>query len=111
MSCGRAGHCDNGAGRPISYRAGAGDGSEFFLRAYRDSGGSQFFIVHEDSPGLDQNYAAFGRVVEGIEIVDAITKVEIDTYGRYGPTDRPHPVPVVIDAVRIERPDVGVAEN
>jgi peptidyl-prolyl cis-trans isomerase B (cyclophilin B) len=77
----------------------------------RNSGGSQFFIVHEDSPALDQHYAAFGRVVEGIEIVDAITEVEIDTYGRYGPTDRPHPVAVVIDAVRIERPDVGVAEN
>jgi peptidyl-prolyl cis-trans isomerase B (cyclophilin B) len=80
-------------------------------RGSRNSGGSQFYIVHEDSPSLDQHYAAFGRVVEGIEIVDAITKVEIDTYGRYGPTDRPHPVPVVIDAVRIERPDVGVAEN
>jgi peptidyl-prolyl cis-trans isomerase B (cyclophilin B) len=80
-------------------------------RGSRNSGGSRFFIVHEDSPSLDQHYAAFGRVVEGIEIVDAITKVEIDTYGRYGPTDRPHPVPVVIDAVRIEHPNVGVAEN
>ncbi len=77
----------------------------------RDSGGSQFFIVHQDSPGLDGKYSVFGRVAEGIEVVDAITKVEIDTYGRYGPTDRPYPAPVMIDAVRIERPDVGVAEN
>jgi peptidyl-prolyl cis-trans isomerase B (cyclophilin B) len=80
-------------------------------RGSRNSGGSQFFIVHQDSTGLDGQYSAFGRVVEGIEVVDAITEVEIDTYGRYGPIDRPHPAPVVIDAVRIEHPDVGVAEN
>ena len=80
-------------------------------RGSRNSGGSQFFIVHQDSPGLDGKYSVFGRVAEGIEVVDAITKVEIDTYGRYGPTDRPYPAPVMIDAVRIERPDVGVADN
>jgi peptidyl-prolyl cis-trans isomerase B (cyclophilin B) len=77
----------------------------------RNSGGSQFFIVHQDSPRLDGQFSVFGRVVEGIEVVDAITEVEIDTYGRYGPTDRPYPVPVVIDAVRVERAGVGVAEN
>jgi peptidyl-prolyl cis-trans isomerase B (cyclophilin B) len=77
----------------------------------RNSGGSQFFIVHQDSPNLDGRFSVFGRVVEGIEVVDAITEVEIDTYGRYGPTNRPYPVPVVIESVRIERPDVGVAEN
>jgi peptidyl-prolyl cis-trans isomerase B (cyclophilin B) len=76
-----------------------------------NSGGSQFFIVHQDSQSLDGRFSVFGRVVEGIEIVDAITEVEIDTYGRYGPTDRPYPVPVVIDAVRVERASVGVAEN
>jgi peptidyl-prolyl cis-trans isomerase B (cyclophilin B) len=77
----------------------------------RNSGGSQFFIVHQDSPHLDGRFSVFGRVIEGIEVVDAITEVEIDTYGRYGPTDRPYPVPVVIESVRIERADVGVAEN
>jgi len=77
----------------------------------RNSGGSQFFIVHQDSPGLDGRFTVFGRVVEGIEVVDAITEVEIDTYGRYGPPDRPYPVSVVIEAVRIERPGVGVADN
>jgi peptidyl-prolyl cis-trans isomerase B (cyclophilin B) len=78
-----------------------------------NSAGSQFFIVHQDSPGLDRQYSVFGRVVEGIEVVDAISEVEIDTYGRYGPTDRPHPVPVVIESVRIERAgvDVGIAGN
>jgi peptidyl-prolyl cis-trans isomerase B (cyclophilin B) len=77
----------------------------------RNSAGSQFFIVHQDSQSLDGRFSVFGRVVEGIEVVDAITEVEIDTYGRYGPIDRPYPVPVVIESVRIEHADVGVAEN
>ena len=37
-----------------------------------DSAGSQFFIMHADAPYLDGNYAAFGEVVEGIEVVDEI---------------------------------------
>ncbi len=55
----------------------------------RNSGGSQFFIVHQHSPRLDRQFSVFGRVVEGLEVVDAITEIEIDTYGRYGPKDRP----------------------
>ena len=46
-----------------------------------DSASSQFFIVHEDSTFLDRQYAAFGKVTEGIEIVDKIcedTQVEDD---------------------------------
>ena len=37
-----------------------------------DSAGSQFFIMHADAPHLDGQYAAFGRVIEGIEEVDKI---------------------------------------
>lgn len=37
-----------------------------------DSAGSQFFIMHQDAPYLDGQYAAFGHVVEGIEVVDEI---------------------------------------
>ena len=43
-----------------------------------DSASSQFFIMHEDAPHLDGQYAAFGKVVEGIETVDEITSVETD---------------------------------
>jgi cyclophilin family peptidyl-prolyl cis-trans isomerase len=74
----------------------------------RNSGGSQFFIVHQDAQGLDGRFSVFGRVVEGIEVVDAITEFEIDTYGRYGPPERPYPVSVVIESVRIERAGAGV---
>ncbi len=37
-----------------------------------NSAGSQFFIMHQDAPHLDGQYAAFGEVVEGMDIVDAI---------------------------------------
>ena len=43
-----------------------------------DSAGSQFFIMHADAPYLDGNYAAFGEVVEGIEVVDEIAAVRTD---------------------------------
>ncbi|WP_242620523.1 peptidylprolyl isomerase [Senegalia massiliensis] len=44
--------------------------------AHPDSAGSQFFIMHKDSPHLDGQYAAFGKVVEGIEIIDKIAEME-----------------------------------
>ncbi len=43
-----------------------------------NSASSQFFIMHKDAPHLDGQYAAFGRVVEGIEVVDEIAAVETD---------------------------------
>ncbi len=43
-----------------------------------NSAGSQFFIMHEDAPHLDGQYAAFGKVVEGIEVVDEIASVDCD---------------------------------
>lgn len=43
-----------------------------------DSASSQFFIVHQDSPHLDGQYAAFGKVISGMEVVDKIAAVEVD---------------------------------
>lgn len=43
-----------------------------------NSAGSQFFIMHQTSPHLDGQYAAFGHVVEGIEVVDKIAEVQTD---------------------------------
>lgn len=43
-----------------------------------NSAGSQFFIMHENSPHLDGSYAAFGKVIEGIENVDKIANVKTD---------------------------------
>ncbi|WP_346890820.1 peptidylprolyl isomerase [Clostridium sp. UBA3887] len=49
----------------------------------KNSAGSQFFIMHGDTPSLDGDYAAFGKVIEGMDVVDSIAKVET------GSNDRP----------------------
>ena len=43
-----------------------------------DSAGSQFFIMHADAPHLDGEYAAFGKVVEGLDVIDEIASVPTD---------------------------------
>ena len=60
-----------------------------------DSAGSQFFIMHEDAPHLDGNYAAFGKVIEGIEVVDKVASVKTDY------NDKPLE-PVVIEIMSVE---------
>ena len=49
-----------------------------------DSAGSQFFIMHKDAPHLDGSYAAFGKVTEGLDTVDAIASTPTDY------SDRPY---------------------
>ena len=60
-----------------------------------DSAGSQFFIMHKDAPHLDGQYAAFGKVISGIEVVDAIASVETNYYDM--PLNK-----VVIKSIKIE---------
>ena len=43
-----------------------------------NSAGSQFFIMHADAPHLDGSYAAFGKVVEGMDVMDEIAAVSVD---------------------------------
>ena len=59
-----------------------------------NSAGSQFFIMHQDAPHLDGQYAAFGHVVEGMDTVDEIAEVPT------GFQDRPR-TPVVIEKMEI----------
>ena len=61
-----------------------------------DSAGSQFFIMHQDCPYLDGQYAAFGKVIKGIEVVDAIASVKTDYNDK--PIER-----VTIKEIRIEQ--------
>ena len=60
-----------------------------------DSAGSQFFIMHKDAPHLDGQYAAFGQVTKGIEVVDAIASVNTNYYDM--PLNK-----VVIKEIKIE---------
>ena len=43
-----------------------------------DSAGSQFFIMHKDAPHLDGAYAAFGKVTEGMDVVDKLAETATD---------------------------------
>ena len=54
-----------------------------------DTGGSQFFIVHRDAHHLDGAHTVFGRVVDGLDVVDSIASVETDVHGRWGKPNRP----------------------
>lgn len=60
-----------------------------------DSAGSQFFIMHDDAPYLDGQYAAFGHVVEGMDVVDHIANTPTNFM------DRPNQ-PVIMKKVWIE---------
>lgn len=67
-----------------------------------DSAGSQFFIMHETSPHLDGEYAAFGKVVEGLGIVDKIAKVKTDYSDR--PMEEQKMAKVTVDTFGVEYP-------
>lgn len=70
----------NGVENPLSHKRGVIS----MARAMNpNSAGSQFFIMHQDAPHLDGQYAAFGEVVEGMDVVDAIASC------RTGYMDRP----------------------
>lgn len=63
-----------------------------------NSAGSQFFIMHKDSPHLDGAYAAFGKIIEGIEVVDKIAETRTDW------NDRPL-TEQVMETVSVEIPE------
>ena len=65
----------------------------------KDSAGSQFFIMHQDSPHLDGYYAAFGKVTEGLAVVDKIAQCE------KGGNDKPK-TEIVIKTITIDGPEL-----
>ena len=68
--------------------------------AHPDSAGSQFFIMHEDGFFLDGQYAAFGKVIEGIETVDAIAAVKTNHMDR--PLDEQKIKTIVVDTKGVD---------
>ena len=68
-----------------------------------DSAGSQFFIMHENSPHLDGQYAAFGKVIEGIEVVDKIAQTATDYMDR--PLEDQRMKTVTVETFGVEYPE------
>ena len=68
-----------------------------------NSAGSQFFIMHQDAPHLDGQYAAFGKVIEGIEVVDEIASVGTNYQDR--PVVEMRMAHVTVDAETVEEPE------
>ena len=64
-----------------------------------DSASSQFFVMHKDAPHLDAQYAGFGLVTEGLEVIDAIANVKTGNRGWYM-QDVPR-TPVVIEKIEV----------
>lgn len=68
-----------------------------------DSAGSQFFIIHKKSPHLDGAYAAFGQIVEGMDVVDKIADVGTDYMDR--PMKEQKIQSVTVDTMGVEYPE------
>ena len=71
-----------------------------------DSAGSQFFIMHEESPHLDGQYAAFGKIIEGMDVVDSIASVATDYSDR--PLDEQKMVKVTVETFGVDYPEPEV---
>ena len=82
----------NGVPNPIKHTRGV---ISMARSSMPNSASSQFFIVHQDAPHLDGQYAAFGKVVEGMDVVDEIASTSVDF------NDKPR-TPQVMKKVTIE---------
>jgi len=89
----------NGVNNPIAHDRGV---LSMARSSAFDSASSQFFIMHEKAPHLDGQYAAFGHVLSGMEVVDAICeKTPVKDYnGSVAKADQP----VITSIKRIEKP-------
>ncbi len=68
-----------------------------------DSAGSQFFIMHQDSPHLDGSYAAFGKLIEGLDVVDRIAQTRTDWSDR--PMTEQKMKKVTVETFGVEYPE------
>lgn len=82
----------NGVANPLRHERGV---LSMARSMHPDSAGSQFFIMVEAAPHLDGSYAAFGRVLEGMEAADRVVNAPT------GPNDRPRE-PQAIRSIRVE---------
>ena len=92
----------NGVNNPIRHTRGVISMARSMMP---DSAGSQFFIMHEDAPHLDGQYASFGMVTEGMDVVDAIVNTPRDWHDRPRQEQRMKSVTVDTMGVEYEAPE------
>ena len=92
ISLANSGFYDNGFKNDIKHEKGI---LSMARSQQPDSAGSQFFIVTKDAKNLDKQYAAFGKVIKGMDVVDKINNVEV------GSNDKPKKN-VVIESIRVD---------
>ena len=91
----------NGVNNPLLHKRGV---LSMARTMYPDSASSQFFIMHKDAPHLDGEYAAFGHLTSGFDVLDKIAGVRTDR------SDKPL-VPVVIEKIEaIDEPVKAVSK-
>lgn len=90
----------NGFNNPLKHTAGV---ISMARAQHPDSAGSQFFIMHKDSPHLDGSYAAFGKVISGMDVVNEIATTRTDY------SDRPME-PQVMKSVTVDTKGVTYEE-
>lgn len=92
----------NGFNNPLKHTRGVLS----MARSMRpDSAGSQFFIMHADSPHLDGQYAAFGKVTAGLDVVDQVAAAPTDGQDRPQTEQRIKKVTVDTFGVEIDEPE------
>ena len=89
----------NGFQNPLKHSAGVLSMARSMMP---DSAGSQFFIMHKDSPHLDGAYAAFGKITEGMEVVNRIAETATEENDR--PLDDQKLKCVTIDCFGVDYP-------
>ena len=83
-----------------------GEGVLSMARAmHPDSAGSQFFIMHKNSPHLDGSYAAFGKIIEGMDVVNKIAAADTDYSDRPLKEQKMKKVTVDTDGVDYPEPE------
>ncbi len=90
----------NGVSNDLKHTAGV---ISMARAMHPDSAGSQFFIMHKDAPHLDGAYAAFGKVIDGMDTVNAIASVRVNYSDR--PLDEQKMKTVTVETFGAEYPE------
>ena len=90
----------NGVDNPLAHTEGV---LSMARAMHPDSAGSQFFIMHKTSPHLDGAYAAFGKIIEGMDVVDKIAGVQTDFQDR--PLQEQKMKKVTVDTMGVDYPE------